>query len=71
MRVKEKKKKEINLVKWEEIALPKKKGGWGIHNIFIFVDAKETKSSWYMFLEHDLWSNIIMAKYLKGITIED
>jgi hypothetical protein len=60
-----KEKESIHLVDWKRIAKPKKKGGWGIKNIFYFGKALLAKSLWRSLMIPGLWHEVILKKYLK------
>ena len=40
--------RRISLISWKDLALPKKKGGWGLRNMYFFVEALAAKSCWRM-----------------------
>jgi hypothetical protein len=51
-------------------AKPKKDGGWGIKNIFIFGQALAAKRLWRCLMLPGLWHKVILQKYLKIKTME-
>jgi hypothetical protein len=55
----------INLVKWENIANPKKYGGWGFKNILLFGKALAAKILWRSLVVPSIWKDIVKEKYLK------
>jgi hypothetical protein len=66
-----KKEKEcMHLTRWKKIGKPKKDGGWGIKNIYIFGQALSVKSLWICLMLPCIWHEIILRKYLKRKTIE-
>jgi hypothetical protein len=65
-----KEKEGIHLSNWKKIAKPKKVGGWGIKNIFMFGQALAEKSLWRCLMMPGLWHEVIMKKYLKRKTVE-
>jgi hypothetical protein len=66
-----KEKESIHLVNWKRIAKPKKKGGWGIKNIFWFGKSLATKSLWRSLMVLGLWHEVIHKKYLKKKSVID
>jgi hypothetical protein len=60
-----KEKEGLHLVKWNMIAKPKKKGGWGIKKIYLFGKALASKSLWSCLMVFSLWHNVVQNKYLK------
>jgi hypothetical protein len=60
-----KEKEGLHLVKWNKIAKPKKEGGWGIKNIYLFGRALATKSLWRCLMVPSLWHDVVQKKYLK------
>jgi hypothetical protein len=61
----------INLVKWENIAKPKKYGGWGFKNILLFGKALAAKSLWRSLTVPSLWKEVVKDKYLKKKEVAD
>jgi hypothetical protein len=58
-----------HLCSWETLSRPKKNGGWGLRNLYLFNNALITNSLW-RFLNHDsLWHQVIKGKYLKNATL--
>jgi hypothetical protein len=66
-----KEKEGMHLINWKNLAKPKKDGGWGIKNIFIFGKALAAKSMWRCLMMPGLWHEVIMKKYLKNKTVEE
>jgi hypothetical protein len=58
-------KEGIHLISWENIAKPKKLGGWGIKNIYAFGKSLATKSLWRCLMVPGLWHEVILRKYLR------
>jgi ribonuclease HI len=57
--------------KWENIAMPKALGGWGLKNIFLFSKALAAKSCWRLISVSSLWSLVVSQKYISPASIED
>lgn len=56
--------KKIHLVKWNEVQLPKKQGGFGIRDIRLMNVCLLIKWWWrYAVEEEALWKSVICAKY--------
>ena len=58
-------------VRWERIAVPKGLGGWGLENIFLFARALVAKGGWRLISSKNLWSKVMIQKYLAPGTVED
>jgi hypothetical protein len=65
-----KEKEVIHLSNWKKIAKPKKAGGWGIKNIFMFGQALVEIFLWIFLMMSGLWHEVIMKKYLKRKNVE-
>ena len=52
------------LARWDSIAIPKEKGGWGIKDMEIFGKSLLTKSLWRCLNSKGKWQDIIKGKYL-------
>jgi hypothetical protein len=59
------------LVRWDILAKPKKCGGWGFKNIFIFTKALAAKIMWRSLFGNGLWYEVINKKHLKIIYVID
>jgi hypothetical protein len=57
--------------KWDNIALPKSLGGWGLKNIFLFSKALAAKACWRLISDTSMWTLVIAQKYISPNTIED
>jgi hypothetical protein len=57
--------------KWDNIALPKALGGWGLKNIFLFSKALAAKACWRLISDTSLWTLVIAQKYISPDSIED
>ena len=60
-----KEKEGLYLVKWHKNAKPKKEGGWGIKNIYLFGRTFGTKSLWRCLMVPGLWHDVVQKKCLK------
>jgi hypothetical protein len=58
-------KEGIHLVSWNQLAKPKKMGGWGIKNIYSFGKALAAKTLWRCLMNQGLWHEVVVKKYLK------
>jgi hypothetical protein len=65
----EKKSTGFHLTKWQNIARPKERGGWGIKNISWFTQSLAAKSCWRGLFGKGLWNSILNKKYLKGLDL--
>jgi hypothetical protein len=63
-------KESIALVKWKNIAKPKKDSGWGIKNIYLFGKALATKRLWRLLFNKGMWARIMQQKYIISHTME-
>jgi len=61
----------MHLVNWKRISKPKKKGDWGIKNVFWFLKDLATKSFWRSLMVPRLWHEVIHKKYLKKKSVID
>jgi len=59
----------MNLYNWETIAKPKKAGGWGLQNIFLFNKALVVNTLWRVLTKAGMWHNVIKDKYLPYILV--
>jgi len=57
-------------VKWETIARPKDRGGWGLKNIFLFSKALAAKVGWRLISTSSLWQKVVVQKYIAPDSIE-
>jgi hypothetical protein len=57
------------LCNWEQIALPKSYGGWGIRNIFYFSNSLAANTFWRVLNGSGIWHRVICDKYLQNITV--
>jgi hypothetical protein len=57
-----------HLCNWESLEKPKQKGGWGIQNLFHFIQALAANSLWCVLTTPGIWHSIIKDKYLSIIT---
>jgi len=64
-------KHKMHLTRWESISLPKRKGGWGIKNLMWFRTTLRLKTFWRGIQHGGIWRKVLLAKYLKGITLEE
>jgi len=62
---------QLHLCKWEQITIPKKFGGWGIHNIFDFSKALAANTLWRVLMSIGMWHRVIMDKYLPHSTVKN
>jgi hypothetical protein len=58
-------------VRWEVLVVPKVLGGWGLKNIFLFSKALAEKSGWKLIASKNLWTNVVVQKYIQLDTIEE
>ena len=58
-------------VRWEQIAVPKALGGWGLKNIFLFAKALGAKVSWRLIHTQSLWTHVVYPKYIAPLTLID
>lgn len=59
------------LVKWKMMTKPKKLGGWGLKELFLFGHALASKSPWRFLFDNGLWGTMIKLKYLKNHSVVD
>jgi hypothetical protein len=59
----------FHLTKWQNIAIPKEFGGWGIRDIFWIAKSLAAKYCWRGLFGNNIWSQILKRKYLKGIDL--
>jgi len=59
----------FHLTKWQDIAIPKEFGGWGIMDIFWIAKSLIAKYFWRGLFGNNIWSQILKSKYLKGIDL--
>lgn len=57
---------KYHLEAWQNLAIPKGYGGWGMKHIFWFEEALSVKSLWRALFNDSLWSDVIRNKYLKS-----
>jgi hypothetical protein len=57
--------------KWDNIALPKSLGGWGLKNIFLFSKSLAAKACWRLISDTNMWTHVIVQKYITPNSIED
>ena len=58
-------------VRWENIAVPKGFGGWGLKNIFLFAKSLAVKGSWRIIQMDNLWTSVMINKYIEPLSLED
>jgi hypothetical protein len=58
------------LVKWNTLAKPKKDGGWGLKNIYLFGQALIAKSVWQTMFNEGLWGRNMKKKYFISYIVE-
>ena len=59
-------KTKIHLVKWDIIARPIGKGGWGLKNMFKFSLALRARSLWLDITSGSLWKRVLHGKYFNS-----
>jgi len=57
-------------VKWEILARPKDRGGWGLKNIFLFSKALAAKVGWRLLSSSSLWQKVVVEKYIAPDSLE-
>jgi hypothetical protein len=60
---------QIHLCRWEQIALPKSFGGWGIRNIFDFSNSLAANTLWRVLNGKGIWHRVICDKYIHDISV--
>ena len=63
--------RKIPIIKWQDLAFPKKKGEWGLKNIQIFSQALASKIWWCMLFDGGSWGLVMKNKYIKNSSISD
>jgi hypothetical protein len=58
-----------HLSNWMSIARPKKHGGWGLRNIFLFYRALATNTMWRALMRRGIWKNILKDKYFPHTSV--
>lgn len=58
-------------VRWDQWALLKALGSWGLKNIFVFSKALAAKSGWHLISMNSLWTDVIWHKYIASSSIMD
>lgn len=61
----------VHMISCKKLYKPKKVGGLGIKNIFIFGKALEAKSLWRVLIVLGLWHEVILKKYLRKKQVKD
>jgi hypothetical protein len=56
-------------VRWERISKPKALGGWGLKNIFLFSKALAAKSVWRLISTKNLWTKVVLLKYVAPLSL--
>ena len=51
-------------VRWENIAVPKGLGGWGLKNIFLFAKSLTAKGGRILLKSESIWTHVMIHKYL-------
>jgi hypothetical protein len=59
------------MVKWSHITYPKKLGGLGLKNIYLFSLSLATRDLGNLSMSDELWGRDVKSKYILGITIEE
>jgi hypothetical protein len=54
----------LHLCNWSQLAKPKRLGGWGLKNPFLFNRALAANSLWRVLMEDGIWHCVIKDKYL-------
>jgi len=49
---------------------PKKLGGWGLRNLFIFNNASNTTTLWRLLNRDSIWHRVVCEKYLQNTPLE-
>ena len=55
---------------WQSLSKPLELGGWGIKNLDWFSASLRLKSLWMVLNVKGLWSQVIIAKYLKNLSLD-
>eukprot|EP00253_Pinus_taeda_P007705 PITA_07705 len=58
-------------VAWDKIARPKDWGGWGVKNLFDFSQSLAAKSGWKIINSENLWTRVVMRKYIDPTPLEE
>jgi hypothetical protein len=58
-----------HLSSWQSIARPKKYGGWGLRNIFIFYRAFGSNTMWRALMKHGIWQRVLKDKYFLHVSV--
>jgi hypothetical protein len=64
-------KKSYHLCRWELLARPKKRGGWGLHNIFSFGKALAASTLWRAISKPGIWHKVLKGKYFPHSTLSN
>jgi len=64
-------KKNYHLCRWELLARPKRRGGWGLHNIFYFGKALAASTLWRVIPKPGIWHRVLKGKYFPFNTISN
>jgi hypothetical protein len=58
-------------VKWNILVVPKALGGWGLKNIHLFSKALVAKVGWRLITIDNLWTKVVIHKYINPDTVEE
>jgi hypothetical protein len=62
-------KKKYHLSSWMSIARPKKFGGWGLRNIFLFYRSLATNTLWRALMKQGIWQSVLKDKYFPHVPV--
>jgi len=60
---------KIHLARWDLLTKPKTYGGWGLRDLELFGRGLRMKSCWRALHSANLWSRVLIDKYLKGLAV--
>jgi hypothetical protein len=55
-----------HLCRWEVLSRPKKIGGWGLQNLFLFNTALNTNTLWRVLSQDSIWHRVVFGKYIQN-----
>ena len=58
-----------HLVSWQSLSWPKEYEVWGIKNLHWFSISLYLKNIWMALLKDDLWHHVLIAKYMKNLSV--